>query len=113
MTVTDASIDSVAVLSLDGRLDSRTAPALKSALEEHWRRQRYRAVLDCSRLEYVSSAGLQVLLIAGKIAASHGGQLAFSGLGAFLGDVFAMTQFHQIFPVYATAEEAAAALKGE
>lgn len=108
MTITDTSVDSIPFLRLQGRLVSKTAPDLQRALEELWRRNEYRAVLDCSHLEYVSSAGLQVLLIAGKIVEAHGGRLAFAALGPFLGEVFAMTQFSRLFSVYPTPEEAAA-----
>ena len=96
----------VAVLELDGRLDSRTSETLEGALNETWEHGFTRIVLDCERLRYVSSAGLQVLLVAGQLAESKGGRVVFCHLRRNLGEIFAMTKFDTIFSVYASAGEA-------
>jgi anti-anti-sigma factor len=96
----------VTVLELDGRLDSRTSEALEKALNETWEHGVTRIVLDCERLRYVSSAGLQVLLVAGQITESKGGRVVFCHLRRNLGEIFAMTKFDTIFSVYASAGQA-------
>lgn len=98
----------IPVLRLGGRLDGITCYDLQTALEQLWADGEYRVIFDCSRLRYASSAGLQVFLVAGKIVNAHGGRIAFCGLGPWMGELFALTRFADLFPVFETAPEAAA-----
>jgi anti-sigma B factor antagonist len=108
MVISRREEGAVIVLELDGRLDSRTAAVLERALEETWQHDSARIVLDCERLRYVNSAGLQVLLVAGQLAGSKGGRVVFCRLRRNLGEIFEMTKFDTIFSVYASAGEAVA-----
>jgi len=94
------------VLRLKGRLNATTAEMLENALERHWRNQTYRIVLDCAGLTYVSSAGLQVFLVASRIIEANHGRLVFARLSDFLGDAFSTTEFSRIFLVCASIPEA-------
>jgi anti-sigma B factor antagonist len=67
-------------LTLSGRLGAPTAGALTQALDEVVRSGRARVVLDCSRVEYVSSAGLAVLEDAAERMKQAGGALVLRGL---------------------------------
>lgn len=98
----------VTILELDGRLDSHTSATLEQALSQSWASGQTHIVLDCGGLRYVSSAGLQVLLVAGQLAEGKGGRVVFCRLRRNLGEIFAMTKFDTIFSVYASAEEAVA-----
>lgn len=51
-----------------GRIDSSTAPQLAEVLEEITEAGRYKIVLDMSNVDYMSSAGLRVLINAQKTA---------------------------------------------
>jgi len=106
MQINRREIGPVTILELDGRLDSRTSAVLEQALNETWEHGVTRIVLDCERLRYVSSAGLQVLLVAGQLAESKGGRAVFCRLRRNLGEIFAMTKFDTIFSVYASAGQA-------
>lgn len=59
------------VLRIVGRLDTATAPDLDSNIRSNQIADGL--VLDLSELEYISSAGLRVLLAANKLMANHGG----------------------------------------
>ena len=72
MTITSNMNGTTLEIALEGRLDTMTAPELEAEL--------YRSlggaeslVLDFSRLEYISSAGLRVLLTAHKTMSNKGG----------------------------------------
>ena len=58
-----------------GRLDGTTAASHGLALQDLLCGDAYNLSVDCSGLEYVSSAGLQVLLLAAKAAKSKGGRI--------------------------------------
>ncbi len=58
----------VDLVEVSGRVDSSTAPRLEATLQEIMGRDRFRLVIDMHGLEYVSSAGLRVLVSALKQA---------------------------------------------
>jgi anti-sigma B factor antagonist len=83
-----------------GRLDAAQCPAAQSFLDK----VQGPVTLDCSRLEYISSAGLGVLLKTQKrLMASQGG-LRLSGVNRHLRDIFQYSGFDQIFEIEAAAE---------
>ncbi len=64
------------------------------------------AVLDLSGCNYVSSAGLRVLLYTYKVAAPKGLKVSLAGVSSEIKDVMEMTGFDKFFEFYNTAEEA-------
>ena len=81
------------------RLDSASSPALEAAVHEHLNAACNRLVFDLSRLDYISSAGLRVILMAGKRLRSTGGRLVLCGLGDDVRGVFEMSGFLNLFAV--------------
>jgi len=82
-------------LSVSGRLETITAPqldaeiqALPEAVTE--------LVMEISSLEYVSSAGLRVFLMAHKKMKARGGMMKISGANASVKKVFDITGFSPI-----------------
>ncbi len=92
----NASIqDGVLSLALTGRLDTITAPSLLSFYEKTKAEQSVDAVeVDCSRLDYISSAGLRVLLIMHK--ACKGG-VSLRGKNEVVSEIMCQTGFDSIF----------------
>ncbi|MBN8478744.1 MAG: STAS domain-containing protein [Burkholderiales bacterium] len=82
-------------LALVGRLDAAQAPAAQAALD----RVEGAATLDCSRLDYVSSAGLGVLLKTQKRLMAGGGRLKLAGVRPALRDIFVYSGFDQLFEI--------------
>lgn len=80
-----------AALSLTGRLDTVTAPELEKALAELLP-QADSLVLDLGSLEYISSAGLRVILKAYKALSAKGG-LKLTGVQEAVREVFDITGF--------------------
>ena len=60
--------------------------------------------LDCARLEYISSAGLGVLLKTQKRLMAAQGGLRLAGVSRHLRDIFQYSGFDQIFEIEAAAE---------
>lgn len=80
------------VLAIEGRLDTSTAPELESALGEIAPTTK-KLTLDFENLEYVSSAGLRVLLTAQKTMNAHNGKMVVKKANEVVRDVFDVTGF--------------------
>jgi anti-anti-sigma factor len=83
------------VVRVTGRLDAAQAPAAEAFLAS----LAGRLTLDATALEYISSAGLSVLLKTQKRLTAAGGGLRLRGLSKPVRDVFAYSGFDQIFEI--------------
>ena len=85
----------VVTVSIEGRLDTVTAPELESALGDYYEGAES-LVFDCEKLAYVSSAGLRVLLGAHK---RMKGAMKLTGVGELVMEVFEMTGFADVWVI--------------
>jgi len=101
---------SVDIVRPRGRIDSATAGIFERAVAEVFERGSQRLVLDLSRVDYVSSAGLRATLIVGKrMRAIPGGKLALCALAPAVREVFEISGFVSIFTICASLDDAMAA----
>ena len=84
-------------MMLDGRLDSFTAPELETVIDENLNGIE-ELVMDLENLEYISSAGLRVLLGAQKLM-NKKGDLTLTGVCEEVMDVFEMTGYADILTI--------------
>jgi anti-sigma B factor antagonist len=82
-------------VTIAGRLDAAQSPAAQAFLDKVQGEVR----LDCSGLEYISSAGLGVLLKTQKRLMASGGKLRLAGVNRHLRDIFQYSGFDQIFEI--------------
>ena len=85
------------VIEIAGRLDTNTAPALDKTIGEDVQDSQ-NLVLDLKGLEYISSAGLRVLLAAQKKMQKNG-SLKVKNVCSDIMDVFEMTGFADILTI--------------
>ena len=78
--------------TLEGRLDTSTAPKLQEALIPTFDEAK-EVKLDFAKLAYVSSAGLRVLLMGQKAAKAKGGIMTLADVSNEIMEVFEMTGF--------------------
>lgn len=91
----------VVVLELRGQLDAETFPRLQSELEDVVDQgSSPRVILDCSPLEYISSAGLGVLSKMTKEFRDHGGDLRLARLPEKIRSVVSLLGFDQVIQVF-------------
>lgn len=83
------------VVAISGRLDAAQSPAALAALE----RTAGQIVLDCGGLEYISSAGLGVLLKTQKRLMSGSGQLRLTKVNRHIRDIFKYSGFDNILQI--------------
>jgi anti-anti-sigma factor len=90
--------DGVVVVS--GRLDAAQSAAAQTFLDT----VQGRVAVDCRKLEYISSAGLGVLLKTQKRLMTSGGKLRLVGVNRHLQDIFLYSGFDQIFEIEPAAD---------
>ncbi len=110
MEITQEKAENVNIVALKGRLDAGTSGSLEEALTALVDAGEAKALVDCRELDYISSAGLRVLLAAAKQFKKLNGSIALSALNPNVKQVFEISGFTSIFPIYATREEATDAL---
>ena len=97
MEITKNIQDNTATLFLAGRLDTMTAPELERELQEILPNAKD-LVLDFEQLEYISSAGLRVLLSAQKIMSKQG-QMRITHVNETIMEIFEVTGFVDILTI--------------
>ena len=101
----------VVVAKLAGRLDSSSAATAEEQLTRLIPNSTPRLVIDLSKLEYISSAGLRVLLLVARKVQQAQGKLALFGLAPGVRDVFSISGFDTIFTVRDDSAAAIAAVR--
>lgn len=97
MTIEKKQNGTELIIALEGRLDTMTAPELEAELGKSLGGADS-LVLDFSKLEYISSAGLRVLLSAHKTMSSKGG-MKVTNVNEIVQEVFEVTGFADILTI--------------
>lgn len=93
------SVDSQGiVLSLDGRIDTLSSPQLQTAILQAFQSDKI-LTLDFTKVPYISSAGLRVLLIGQKTATAKGGSLTLCHVSDAVMNVLDMSGFSNILNI--------------
>ncbi|OIJ87377.1 STAS domain-containing protein [Streptomyces colonosanans] len=95
-----------AVVTPAGELDHHTADLLREPLEDCLVRGLSRLVVDCSRLDFCDSTGLNVLLGARLKAEAAGGGVHLAGMLPVVARVFEITGAEAVFTVHETLDAA-------
>lgn len=111
MPITVDSREGVALIRPTGRIDSANANEFESVVTARLDEGCQKLVFDFSDLDFMSSAGLRVVLLAGKRMREAKGKLAFAGLRENVHDVFSMSGFLKLFQAHPTLDEALAAVR--
>ncbi|WP_320957181.1 STAS domain-containing protein [Enterocloster asparagiformis] len=97
MNITEHQGEGTLLLGLEGRLDTNTAPQLESIVKGRLEGIT-RLELDFARLDYLSSAGLRVILAAQKIM-NHKGVMIIRNVNDTIMEVFEVTGFSDILTI--------------
>ena len=97
MTIHKTQNGSNLEIALEGRLDTMTAPELEAELSGSLKNADS-LVLDFSKLNYISSAGLRVLLSAHKSLVNKGG-MKVTNVNEIVQEVFDVTGFADILDI--------------
>ncbi len=94
------------IFSLDGRFDAHSAGNVEEELNRAISKGARKLLIDLDSVEYISSAGLRVLLAVAKGLKKEDGAIKLCCLRPYVKEVFDIAGFTQIFKIYNTAQEA-------
>ena len=100
MNVSFQSIEDVVVLTLEGSADIKNAPKLDSVCKKISENKANNILIDCTKLEYISSVCLRVLLTLSKEVKKNKGRLAVAHANALVQKIFEISGFVELFPFY-------------
>ncbi len=110
MEITQTSDPAFTTVHLNGRLDATTSAQVEATVTAVFQGGAKALVIDFTRLDYISSAGLRVLLSAAKHAKTAGAKLALFGLSEEVRQIFDISGFTTILPIFPDADAAGAAV---
>ena len=87
------------VIKIKGRLDTNTARECEEKVLPVWENPGVKVCVDCSDLEYVSSAGLRLFLILQKMTTAKKGSLRLIGMRNVVRETFSLTGFNALFKI--------------
>lgn len=98
--------DNIKVISIEGDLNANTSAEVETKLNQLIMGGNIKLIVNLDQLNYISSAGLRIFLVANKLIKKKNGVLRLSNLNSTVKEVFQISGFHMIFEIFATEEEA-------
>jgi anti-sigma B factor antagonist len=97
----------IAVIELDGQIDSYTLPDFEKALNSAIHQDGFvKLVIDCSKLSFINSSGIGVITVALGDVEENGGELKIAGLSDEVYSAFDLLGFADILAFFPTEQEA-------
>jgi anti-sigma B factor antagonist len=109
MSISEAQPADVTIVDVKGRIDSNSAKALGDQLGGLVGAGRTRLVIDLSQVDYISSAGFRVLLVASRQAEEADGTLALCCLSPEVQKLFELAAFTDLFEIHPSRPQGATA----
>jgi len=106
MEILVKTTDDVKVVEFEGKLDTQTSPDAQDQLTELIGNGERKILVNLEKLDYISSAGLRVLLAAAKQLKPDGGEVRICNLNDVVQEVFDISGFVTIFKVFGSEIEA-------
>ena len=106
MEIAIKDANDVKVVQFQGHLDSNTSQEAENFLKELLDQQANKILVDFEKLDYISSAGLRVLLSTAKQLKTTDGKLRLCNLNETVQEIFDMSGFSTILQVFKTESQA-------
>ena len=107
------NLANVLLVTIDERIDHLSAPGFEAELLPHVEGcagEVKKLLIDCSRLNYISSAGLRVLMIAAKKCRKQNGKCVLAALQPPIQEIFRISRFDLVFETFPSVRAALEAL---
>jgi anti-sigma B factor antagonist len=104
MNVSITEKGEVQVVEIEGSIDSKTAADLQQSVMDVVSKASH-VILDLSKVSFVSSAGLRVLLMVYRQLKTKDGKVLLVGVSEEIKEIMFMTGFNNFFEIYQTVDE--------
>jgi anti-sigma B factor antagonist/stage II sporulation protein AA (anti-sigma F factor antagonist) len=104
------SFADVVVAAPAGRIDHEAAGPFEQALSPLLERAPAGLILDFAHVDYISSVGLRVLMVAAKKMRAAKGRIAITALQPIVAEIFAISRFDNVLDVFPSVRAALAAI---
>lgn len=94
------------VLPLEGEIDLHVSPEVAESLRTMIAKKPKRVVVDLSRVPYLDSSGLAVLIEGMQNIQEYGGKFALAGVQESVQHIFEIARLDQVFQIFPTVDEA-------
>ena len=106
MEITSKDVGEVKVVEFDGNLDTNTSIDAEEYFKGLVVRGSNKILVNCEKLNYISSSGLRILLLTAQEVRAIDGDLRLCGLNEDVQSVFHISGFKGIFGIYSSENEA-------
>lgn len=111
MDITIEDQGPIKIVRVEGRLDATTVPVLEKKLSQLIEAGHKKILVDFGRIDYLSSAGMRLLLSVTKKIKSKEGKIVMCAMNDDVMEIIKMAGFERILNIYPTEKEAIAALE--
>ncbi|MCG8530911.1 MAG: STAS domain-containing protein [Desulfovibrionales bacterium] len=98
--------ESFFILQIGGRMDAVNSTEFERECSTLFEDGMRNAIVDLSNVEYISSAGLRSILFLAKKLRSEHGEVRFCGLHGMVEEVFTISGFISMFPIFDSCDQA-------
>ena len=106
MQITVEEKEDFIIVTPEGKLDSVTSPAFEEKVLSLINESKKNLLINFEKTNYISSAGLRVLLISAKKAKTINGSVRLASMNPQMKDVFSISGFSSLFKIYDSPAEA-------
>lgn len=111
MNIHTTQVDNITAVAVKGRVDSVSSDGLGDRLGGLIRCDSPRLAINLKDVDYISSTGLRVLLIAARAVEQAGGRMVLCGMPKEIQRLFDIAGFSELFTILPTQDEAIRALR--
>jgi anti-sigma B factor antagonist len=97
------------ILPLEGEIDLHVSPRISASLSALINQKPKKLVVDLSKVNYIDSSGLAVLIEGMQNVEAYGGKFALAGLQENVRPIFEIARLDQVFRIFSDTEAALAA----
>ncbi len=105
MDIIETRQNQITIFSLSGRLDSNSSPEFDKRIIQAMENGFRFIVLDCRKLDYITSAGLRVVVKTAKKLKPEEGRIILCAMEDYVKEVFEIAGFDSFLPILPTLED--------
>ena len=106
MQIIEEKQNEIFIFKLEGHIDSNTSPTFEEKIDEAIDSGANQLIMDFEKLEYLSSAGLRVILKATRALKRTEGKLVLCSMADYVKEVFEISGFDSFLPIVASRDDA-------